>query len=698
MVKWYLTFSQWPSPFSVRSMRAFNPFIPLNDRDSSIPAAFFEILLTNTTHAPLQYTVCAALKNPFPPSRALNRFRKHDGVSLIKLSSSGVDPGAVEYGDLSVATDAAVVSYQENWYRGSWFDNLSVYWRDFTTPGQFMNRSYGDQPGTVAIAYSKEEMAGLAVHLDVRPGTTGVARFVIAWSFPNVTNYWNPEKKTEGECRPGGPAQWRNYYASVFPDSTESASYSLANWERLERDTMLFRDTLFSTTLPAEVLDAVSANLSILKSPTVLRLEDGTLYGFEGCHPASGCCEGSCTHVWNYAYALPFLFPALERSMRDVDFRYNLGADGGMSFRLQLPLGRERPPSRACADGQFGGVIKCYREWKISGDTDWLRRHWGTIKRNLEFAWAEANQDRWDRDRDGVLEGRQHHTLDMELFGPNSWLTGLHLGALAAAAEMAEHLGEPATAADYRALFDRGRAWVDEHLFNGAYYYQLIDLSDRSVLASYEDADSLALYGTESTQAAYWSEEHDQIKYQVADGCGIDQVLAQWHANLVGLGRVFDAQQTRTALRSIYRNNFKQDLRKHANPCRIYALNDEQGAVICSFPKGAPAIPVPYAEEAMNGFEYQVACHLIQEGLVEEGLDIVRAVRDRYDGRRRNPWNEFECGSNYARSMASYSLLLALSGFSFDLRSGHLGFRPVVPAARFRCFWSIDGAWGGLPP
>ena len=80
---------------------------------------------------------------------------------------------------------------------------------------------------------------------------------------------------------------------------------------------------------------------------------------------------------------------------------------------------------------------------------------------------------------------------------------------------------------------------------------------------------------------------------------------------------------------------------------------------------------------------------------MEEGLDIVRAVRDRYDGRRRNPWNEFECGSNYARSMASYSLLLALSGFSFDLRSGHLGFRPVVPAARFRCFWSIDGAWGG---
>ena len=205
------------------------------------------------------------------------------------------------------------------------------------------------------------------------------------------------------------------------------------------------------------VLEAVSANLSTLKSPTCLRLEDGSFYGWEGCGCVEGCCEGSCTHVWNYAQALPFLFPSLERSMRDLDFRYNMRDDGGMVFRLQLPLGRERGVFRPCVDGQFGGVMKLYRDWKICGDTEWLRSHWDAVKKNIAFAWAPTNADGWDRDQDGILEGRQHHTLDMELFGPNSWLTGMYLGALKAAAEMADTLGDTEAEDRYRALFKRGQ-------------------------------------------------------------------------------------------------------------------------------------------------------------------------------------------------------------------------------------------------
>ena len=189
------------------------------------------------------------------------------------------------------------------------------------------------------------------------------------------------------------------------------------------------------------VLDAAGANLSILKSPTTVRLEDGTFYGWEGCHPAAGSCEGSCTHVWNYQQALPFLFPALERSMRTADYKYNLNAAGGMSFRMSLPLGTGNETERPCADGQFGNVMKTYRDWKLSGDEAWLRGLWPAVKRSIEYAWSPDNADRWDPEQTGVLWGRQHHTLDMELFGPNSWLTGFYLGALAAAKEMAEALG-----------------------------------------------------------------------------------------------------------------------------------------------------------------------------------------------------------------------------------------------------------------
>jgi hypothetical protein len=197
-----------------------------------------------------------------------------------------------------------------------------------------------------------------------------------------------------------------------------------------------------------------------------------------------------------------------------------------------------------------------------------------------------------------------------------------------------------------------------------------------------------------NTLDTYWDSEHGEIKYQVGEGCGIDQVVAQWHANLCGLGGIFDRGKTRRALRSIFRYNFKTSMRGHVNPARIFCVNDEAGAIICEYPRSRPAVALTYAEEAMHGFEYQAACHMIQEGMIEEGLELVRAVRDRYDGEKRNPWNEIECGSNYARSMASYALLPALSGFTFDMVKGHVGFAPRAIDGPARFFWCLNTGWG----
>lgn len=687
------------------TLTGFNPLIPGNDRDSSIPAAFFEISIQNTSSQRLRYSIAGTLKNPADPGSNQNEYQPRAGSGdgsgtchLLHLTGADADSSSPQFGDLCLGTDADEISYQEYWFRGSWFDNVSVYWQDFTALGPLKNRTYDSKGPSDGVAYGKEDQCVLAAHVDVDPGEVRSIRFVISWNYPNMTNYWNPERKPGDSCCEDdscAPQTWKNYYATLFQDSRESAVFCLTEWDTLFGKTRAFRDALFSSTLPPEVIDAVSANISILKSPTVLRLEDGTFYGFEGCHPQSGCCEGSCTHVWNYAYALPFLFPNLERSMRDIDFAHNLDKNGGMAFRLQLPVGRDALHFRPCADGQFGGIIKMYREWKISGDSGWLKSHWENIKTNIEYAWSPENKDRWDRDRDGVLEGRQHHTLDMELFGPNSWLTGLYLAALLAAAEMGEYLGDVAAVKEYRELFEKGKAWVDEHLFNGEYYYHQINLSDKSIIDSYAETDESESYrGGRSITSAYWDEEHGQIKYQVAEGCSIDQVIAQWHANTVGLGEVLDRKKTRSALRSIYKYNFLKNMRNHINPCRIYALNDDAALLICSYPRSRPVITVPYAEEAMNGFEYQAACHMIQEGMLEEGLEVVRAIRDRYDGLHRNPWNEFECGSNYARSMASYALLPAMSGFEYDMVKGHIGFNPVERADIFTCFFSLDAGWG----
>jgi uncharacterized protein (DUF608 family) len=668
------------------SLHAFNPFIPLNDRDSTIPGAFFELEVHNTGDTALDYTLCLSVANPYTGGGKHNRFHGEDGISAITLSPA--KPGAINGGDMSFAVMGEEdVSYQEYWYRGAWFDNIGVFWRDFTAAGALKNRVYPADPA--ARGGVSEDIASLAPRARVGAGESRKFRFVLTWNHPYNYNDWNEHGGTKNAD--GTFVTWKNYYAVLFKDSRESAGYALKNWDRLEGETRRFRDALFSSSLPEEALDAVTANIAVLKSPTVWRLQDGTFYGWEGVMTDRGSCEGSCTHVWNYAYALPFLFPALERSMREADYAHNLRPDGGMPFRIQLPLGSGRSSFRPCVDGQMGGVIKTYRDWKIFGDTEWLRGLWPSVKKSLEFAWSRENKDRWDPEKSGIITGRQHHTLDMELFGPNSWLQGFYLAALKAAAEMAEALGD-GDAGQYRAMFKNGKEWSDKNLFNGEYYVQRIDLNDRALIESFEDGDVLT---GDTVLHAYWNDEAGEVKYQYAEGCEIDQVVAQWHANLCGLGEIYDAAQVKSALAAVYRYNFKPSLRRHVNPCRIYGLNDEAGTLICEWPAGVrkPVIPVPYSEECMHGFEYQAAAHMIQAGMEKEGLDIVRGVRDRYDGENRNPWNEMECGSNYARSMASWALLLAYSGFSHDMTRLEIGFNPVRDG---RYFWSLDGAWGSF--
>ena len=686
-----LSFQDETFPGQVQ-LTAFNPFIPTNEDDSGIPAAFFEFSVTNTAAVPQTYTLVGVLTNPLPANN-LNQVETNAWGHALRLSTDSLQPDDTAYGDLTLATDAGMaddveVTWQQYWFRGAWFDNLEVYWKELNTPGAFENRVYenGYQP-TGGAAFSQQDTGMLAARVPVAPGETRRVRFVISWSFPNCENYWRQSQERS--------QTWKNYYATRWADSAAAAQFAIEHWPRLYGETERFRDALFASTIPTAALDAVSANISILKSPTVLRLEDGTFYGWEGLHPDEGCCEGSCTHVWNYQQALPFLFPALERSMRTADYRYNLLESGAMPFRLQLPLGSEPWPFRPCCDGQFGGVMKTYRDWKISGDHGWLRAIWPGVKKSLEYAWSPENIDRWDPDKSGVLTGRQHHTLDMELFGPNSWLTGFYLGALKAASEMAESTGDVASASAYHAIFERGKAWVDANLFNGEYYTQKVDIADRALVESYGPQED-ALKGG-SALDAYWNPEHNEIKYQIGEGSSIDQVLAQWHASLYGLGDLHDPDQVKQACAAIYKYNFVPDMGQVYNPCRIYALNDEGGLVICAWPEGAqkPLIPAPYSQETMNGFEYAAACHMIMVGLVDEGMRCVEAIRHRYDGERRNPWNEFECGNNYARSMASYALLNAFSGFQFDMVNGSIGFHPIQPQnGEFRCFWSLDSGWG----
>jgi len=643
------------------SLEAYSPFVPLNPDDSGLPIAVLHYWIRNTTQDPVDIALAFNLFNPigYPGTGSfqgphlgenLNAYHDDGVVRGLTMSSAKVAPDNPAFGTLALMTTWSDTFHQCCWLRGGWFDALHDFWDTFSRQGYLPARDLGPSDDGAS------DVGTLGLRAMLQPGECVTLPILLAWHFPNFQKYWGSGQPCDG-CETYRP-QWRNYYATQWQDATEVAHYYAANADRLYGTTRGFAEALMESTLPGHVLDALSSQASILHSPTVLRLEDGTFYGFEGCQGNAGCCEGSCTHVWNYAQTVAFLFPSLERSLREADYAYNQREDGHMAFRLQLPLGSPMWDFHAAADGQLGGILKVYRDWLISGDDEWLRRLWPKVTKALEYAWQA-----WDPDRDGVITGIQHNTYDIEFVGANTMIGSFYLGALRAAERMAEHLGDQERAELYRQVYERGRGATEE-LFNGEYYVQRCpnDLT---------------------------------LKYQYGEGCLSDQLIGQWFAHIVGLGYILDPDHVRSAIHAVFRHNWRTDFWEHANPQRIYALNDEQGLLLCSWPRGnRPQFPFVYSDEVWCGIEYQVASHLIYEGFVDEGLAIVKGVRSRHDGRRRNPWNEFECGSHYARSLASWSVLLALSGMHLDAPNRAIAFAPRLDVDPFGCFWSSGTGWG----
>ncbi len=655
------------------SLKVWSPFVPGEDRIASMPIALFDLTIENTTESTYTYTAIGVLANPWINE---GHFNKIEGKTLTCHSGRSEDDITRGEVSLSILKGDGDYSYQTYWYRGGWFDASETYYRDAMRGGDFKDRCYTETP----VA---DDHGLLALRFELKAGEKRTVRFAISWNIPERCNDWN-ECSVNLAKEQGVENRWRNYYATQWSDTIALVNEFTSIQDEVSEKVTLFRDALYSTTMPKSIIDGASANLSTLVSPTCLRLEDGTFYGWEGVGGKWGSCEGSCTHVWNYAQSLPFLFPALERSMREANFRYCVDPRGGSHFRLRLPLGYREPTEsgRPCADGQFGDIMKSYRDWKISGDDAWLNRWWPTMKRMIEFAWSKENPDRWDPEQSGVLTGRQHHTLDMELFGASSWLNSHYLGALKAAVEMALAVGDIEFAGICDDILSRGMAYTDSELWNGDHYIQKLDLTDKSITDSFNASD------------VYWNDEAKEIKYQIADGVAIDGVLGQLYASLYGIGDILDKEKVKSHLLAIYNKNFIRRIRDSFNPWRTYTLNDEAGVRICTWEKDkSPAIPLPYNSETMNGFEWAYASHLAYIGLTEEATAIADAIRDRYDGVKRNPWNEIECGNNYARSMAAYGVIVAWSGFSYDMPRKEIGFAPRQEGD-FTTFWALGDAWG----
>jgi len=649
------------------SLEAFSPFQPLDADASGLPCAVLDYSVRNPGKAAVEAVVAWSLTNPVGRSE----HRKNDprtgsgitGLFMTDPSLGADDPMQGSFVLAALPAEGGKAEVLSKWQGTSWFDPPQHFWFDeFSKTGSL---GKAEDPST--------PVGSVSIRQRIPAGATRSFRFLLTWHFPNRTPKrcgWDPPKGEEN-------ALLGNYYCTQFKDAWAVAEHVTANLKELEERTRAFVAALKDSTLPEAVKDAASANLTTLISNTCFRIADGSFHAFEGCGDKEGLGPGTCTHVWNYEMVTQFLFPSLARSMRETNFGYGTDAEGHMDFRHKLPLGKEHWGA-AAADGQMGQIVKLYFDWVLLGDDDWLRRQWPAAKRALAYAWRPGG---WDERKSGVMDGVQHNTYDVELYGPNSMCSSWYLAALRATARMAEAMGDGDLAGECNRMFEQGSHWIDANLFNGEYYVQQI----RGVAADKIASGLIEGYGSKDTVHPH---------FQLGDGCFVDQLIGQNMATIAGLGDLLDPAHIRKALASILRYNLKSSLNHHANLQRVYALNGEAGLVVLDFTKGTrPEVPIPYGTEVWTGLEYSTAAVMMAHGMVEEGIQCIRNTRNRYDGEKANPYNEPEYGRHYTRPMASWGSVPLLSGFRYDARARRMSVEPLISARRFR--WA-PSAWGSF--
>jgi uncharacterized protein (DUF608 family) len=655
------------------SLEAFTPVIPLDADESGLPLAVLRYRVENPGSSSAKVSIAWSIENPIGTEHGgghgrQNDYRESNGVKGLLMKNpflGSADPEAGTFALALLNADEGHLSYLRGWPSTRWWESPLLYWDDFATDGRL-----GPE------AAQRSAVGALCMEKDIpAPGSAEYA-FLLTWHFPNRTPKrcgWASPKGHENDLI-------GNFYCTRFKDAWAVAEYAAQHLPALEERMHRFLDAVRKTTLPGAVKDAALSNLSTLATPTAFRTCDGAFHGFEGCVDHSGCCFGSCTHVYAYEPAIANVFPALSRSLREQQFGYSTDAQGLMDYREFLPYGIAHF-GVAAADGQMACIVKAYLDWRLSGDTEWLRGRWPGVKRALEFAWIKGG---WDANRDGVMEGVQHNTYDVEFIGPNPFCGMWYLAALRAGEEMAHAIGDTYAAAEYQRLFKKGSAWVDENLFNGEFYIQKV-----GSLAKDDIAKGL--------QEGMGTIDTEHPTYQVGEGCLSDQLMGQYFALLAGLGLLVDREHARKALQSIWKYNYKQNLADHSNVQRAYALNNEAGLVVCEYPRGErPRVPFPYFAEVWSGSEYATAALMISLGMVAEGVQIVENTRRRFDGENRNPWNEAECGYHYARPMSSWAPLVALSGFRYDGVEKVVAALPPVEHNNFSSFWSAGTGWGSF--
>ncbi|OYX94554.1 MAG: hypothetical protein B7Y76_10575, partial [Sphingobacteriia bacterium 35-40-5] len=502
----------------------------------------YSFSILNKSAMPLSLSILGWLENKVSiKSAEPNAIRKNEVITSgklktvqgsIKLNGSLLQLQEPDFGTLAIAS----------------LNGSSKAITDLNFP---INLASFDQQHQEITEKSKDQQLTAAVRADfkIKPSSKAEAHFSIAWHFANLK--LNQAIQDRGR-----------YYSNWFASASDVVAYVHQNFSSLSRDSHLWKKTWFDSSLPWWFLERTFSNISTMATTTAHRFRSGRFYAWEGV----GCCEGTCTHVWQYAQAVGRLFPGIERDTRErIDLGLSLQEDGMIWYRGEVV-------KTAAIDGQAGTILRIYREHQMSRDKQFLNRNWEKIK--LATAWVIAQ----DKNQDGMEDTPIENTLDAVWDGEIAWLVGLCIAAVKAAGAMAAEMDDTR----FRKVCDeyvaKGTKNMEEKLFNGEYFIHRPDeIKGREKLGSYNT-------------------------------CHIDQVYGQSWAHQVALGRIIDKGKALKALQSLWKYNFTPDVGpyiKERRGWRPYALAGEGGMVMNTNPKNEEK---PYGEKVTWQLGYFHEC------------------------------------------------------------------------------------------
>ena len=671
------------------SMEVYNPFIPTNLKDSGIPAAFYQFTIENTSTDTVSINLLASQQNAVGFSKlphinreksfadnfnfSINRKPIKNNVSSlyggntneiittadskIAYMDADIATNSQHYGQMALILLGDTKLIQNSEAISSWKNEKQFY-------NYFLKK--GLLKGSKTVPKSKKGTTwstAINTKITLAPGEKKVVNMALAWYFPNGKNGGFLKKWDAW-----GKGDWignGNKYATHFKNMQELISFIKTDHKRVRAETNMFSNSLYQSNLPYWLTERLANQLAILKSRTIFHDKENYIGLWEGTGGVDGSCSGNCNHVWHYAQAHARLFPEMGKAIRNQTF--NALKDNG-----QIPY--RQPSGTPAFDGQCGDILGAYREYLLSDDTAWLQSQYPAIKKAMNYIIKTH-----DSDKDGWLsDAPKHTTYDASMSGNPSFLSSLYLAALKASEKMALATKDETQAIEWHNIAEKSAQKQNEKLWNGSYFIQI-------------------------------AAEKKATDYETA--CHSDQLLGQWWADQLGLGSLYPDYKIKAATEAILTHNFKSRLTNHNQGHRTFALENEAGFVVSTWPNNdRTPYASGYSSEVWSTFEYTIGAALFKYNKTEDALTVLKSGFNRYNGKLKtgyigawgnfgfsgNPFGDDECGQFYGRALANWSVLLAAQGFYYNGPEKKIGFNPKWKPENHISFFSTANGWGNF--